>query len=161
MYYGDEQGFAGKGGDKDARQTLFATQVDEYADQPLVTGEQAGSVDRFGTDAPLYAHIAGLAALREAHPALADGAQVERYVENGAGVYAFSRVDRTEKVEHLVALNNAAQERTATFTTLTPGASYEVLYGESAQPVTADAVGVDVRERRGRRERGRGRGARA
>ncbi len=57
-------------------------------------------------------------------------------------MYAFSRVDRTEKVEHLVALNNAAQERTATFTTLTPGASYEVLYGESAQPVTADADGV-------------------
>ncbi|MEV8027750.1 pullulanase-type alpha-1,6-glucosidase [Cellulosimicrobium funkei] len=142
VYYGDEQGFAGKGGDKDARQTLFATQVDEYADQPLVTGEQAGSVDRFGTDAPLYAHIAELAALREAHPALADGAQVERYVENGAGVYAFSRVDRTEKVEHLVALNNAAQERTATFTTLTPGASYEVLYGEQAAPVTADADGV-------------------
>ncbi len=46
VYYGDEQGFAGAGGgkDKDARQSLFATQVDEYANQPLVTGEQAGSV---------------------------------------------------------------------------------------------------------------------
>ncbi|GAA1714048.1 hypothetical protein GCM10009809_07830 [Isoptericola hypogeus] len=129
VYYGDEQGFAGTGGDKGARQSLFATQVDEYADQPLVTGEQAGSVDRYDTGAPLYTHIAELAALREAHPALATGAQFERYAENGAGIYAFSRVDRTEKVEHLVAVNNAASERSATFATLTPGASYDVLYG--------------------------------
>ncbi|MBD5786888.1 pullulanase-type alpha-1,6-glucosidase [Cellulosimicrobium terreum] len=140
VYYGDEQGFAGAGGDKDARQTLFATQVDEYADQQLVTGEQAGSVDRYGTDAPLYEHIAELAALREDNPALATGAQIERYVENGAGVYAFSRVDRTEKVEHLVALNNASEPREASFTTLTPGASYAVLHGDG-EPVEADAEG--------------------
>ncbi|MFE5311141.1 pullulanase-type alpha-1,6-glucosidase [Isoptericola sp. NPDC056605] len=140
VYYGDEQGFAGAGGDKDARQTLFATQVDEYADQPLVTGEPAGSTDRYATDAPLYSRIADLAALREAHPALATGAQVERYAENGAGVYAFSRIDREEKVEHLVAVNNAAQARSATFTTLTPGASYDVLYG-GGEAVTADDAG--------------------
>ncbi len=141
VYYGDEQGFAGTGGDKDARQTLFATQVAEYANQALVTGEQAGSVDRYATDAPLYTHIAALAALREAHPALATGAQVERYAADGAGVYAVSRVERTEKVEHLVAFNNAAQARTVTFTTLTPGASYEVLYGDTSA-VTADAAGA-------------------
>ncbi|GAB4084246.1 hypothetical protein GCM10028784_08760 [Myceligenerans cantabricum] len=143
VYYGDEQGFAGSGGDKDARQTLFATQVDEYADQPLVTGEQAGSQDRYDTTAPLYEHIAALATLREEHTALATGAQVERHAADGAGVYAFSRVDRQEKIEHLVGLNNAAQEATASFTTLTPGASYEVLYdgGAGAEPVTADESG--------------------
>lgn len=141
VYYGDEQGFAGTGGDKDARQTLFATQVDEYANQPLVTGEQAGSVDRYGTDAPLYEHIAALAALREEHPALASGAQIERYAENGAGVYAFSRVDRDERIEHLVAANNAAQQRTVTFDTLTPGAAFAPLYGTDT-PLTADADGA-------------------
>ncbi|MFD6446695.1 pullulanase-type alpha-1,6-glucosidase [Promicromonospora sp. NPDC060204] len=141
VYYGDEQGFAGTGGDKDARQTLFATQVDEYADQPLVTGEQAGSVDRYATDAPLYEHIAALADLREEHPALATGAQIERYAEDGAGVYAFSRVDREERVEHLVAANNAAQQRTVTFDALTPGATFAPLYGTSAE-VTADADGA-------------------
>nr|BFF18778.1 hypothetical protein GCM10025730_22990 [Promicromonospora thailandica] len=141
VYYGDEQGFAGTGGDKDARQTLFATQVDEYADQPLVTGEQAGSVDRYATDAPLYEHVAALAALREQHPALATGAQVERYAEDGAGVYAFSRVDREEQVEHLVAANNAAQERTVTFDALTPGATFDPLYGTQTA-VTADADGA-------------------
>ncbi|WP_418277742.1 pullulanase-type alpha-1,6-glucosidase [Isoptericola jiangsuensis] len=145
VYYGDEQGFAGTGGDKDARQTLFATQVDSYADQPLVTGEPAGSVDRYDTDAPLYDHVAALAALREEHPALATGAQIERFVgedsHGGRGYYAFSRVDRAEKIEHLVAVNNAAQAAEATFTTLTPGATYEVLHGD-AEPVTADADGT-------------------
>ncbi|GAA1851414.1 pullulanase-type alpha-1,6-glucosidase [Myceligenerans crystallogenes] len=143
VYYGDEQGFAGPGGDKDARQTLFATQVEAYANQQLVTGEQAGSTDRYDTSAPLYEHIKALADLREQHPALATGAQIERFAADGPGVYAFSRVDRTEQVEHLVALNNAAEPSTASFTTLTPGASYRVLYddGAGAQPVSADANG--------------------
>ncbi|WP_278236633.1 pullulanase-type alpha-1,6-glucosidase [Isoptericola sp. AK164] len=144
VYYGDEQGFAGSGGDKDARQTLFATQVDSYANQELVTGETAGSQDRYDTDAPLYSLIADLSALRESTPALGQGAQIERYIgdaDDGTdGVYAVSRVDRDEKIEHLVALNNASEERTATFTTLTPGATYTALYGETGE-VTADAAG--------------------
>ncbi|WP_394554268.1 pullulanase-type alpha-1,6-glucosidase [Agromyces sp. MMS24-JH15] len=145
VYYGDEQGFAGTGGDKDARQTLFATQVAQYANQPLVTGETAGSVDRFDEDAPLYEHIADLAALRAAHPALAQGAQLERYVDSGAGVYAFSRVDRDERVEYLVALNNTGAAKTVDVPTLTDGGVFTSLYrtdGAAGEAVTADADGV-------------------
>lgn len=141
VYYGDEQGFAGIGGDRSARQTLFASQVAEYQNQPLVTGETAGSVDRFGTDAPLYQHIATLADLRAAHPALETGAQIERHVDSGAGVYAFSRVDRTERVEVLVAANNANEPRTVQVPTLTGDGAFQVLYGDG-QAVTADAAGV-------------------
>jgi pullulanase-type alpha-1,6-glucosidase len=143
VYYGDEQGFIGLGGDKSARQTLFASQVAEYTGQPLLTGETVGSVDRFDTDAPLYDHIAALAALRDATPALESGAQVERPV-SGAGedsVYAFSRVDRDEKVEHLVAVNNAASAATVTVDTLTPGAGFTALLGGHA-PMSADADGL-------------------
>jgi len=82
VYYGDEQGLVGDGSlggtDKDARQDMFATQVAEYANQDLLTGEPAGSQDRFDRTAPLYTHIAELAALREATPALESGAQIER-----------------------------------------------------------------------------------
>ena len=141
VYYGDEQGFTGAGGDKDARQSLFATEVDEYADQKLITGETAGSVDRYDTDAPLYEHIAALSELREAHPALKNGAQTELYAEDGAGIYAFSRVDRGEKVEYLVAVNNGTSEATADLTTLTNGATYSAIYGDSAD-VTSDADGA-------------------
>ncbi|MEV4776121.1 pullulanase-type alpha-1,6-glucosidase [Microbacterium sp. LWH12-1.2] len=138
VYYGDEQGFAGIGGDKDARQSLFATQVAEYANQNLITGEQAGSVDRFDTDAPLYQHIKTLAALRAEHPALATGAQIERYAASGAGVYAFSRVDADDKVEYLVAVNNATSAQTVDLATLTADAAFQPLYGD-AEAVATDA----------------------
>ena len=141
VYYGDEQGFAGTGGDKDARQTLFASQVAAYQDQNLITGENAGSTDRYDTAAPVYEHIADLAALREAHPALVDGAQIERHVTNGAGVYAFSRVDRDDKVEYLVALNNATTAQTVNVPTLTQGAGFAPVYGDGAA-FTTDAAAV-------------------
>ncbi|WP_194420684.1 pullulanase-type alpha-1,6-glucosidase [Microbacterium abyssi] len=144
IYYGDEQGFTGPGGDKDARQTLFATQVDEYADQNLITGEHAGSVDRYGTDAALYTQIAALSDLREAHPALADGAQIERYAADGAGVYAFSRVDADEKTEYLVAVNNAASAQTADLTTLTADAGYDVVYGDAGSLATDAGAATSV-----------------
>lgn len=139
VYYGDEQGFVGLGGDKDARQSLFATQVEEYATQDLITGETAGSVDRFATDAPLYTHIAELAALRDAHPALAQGAQVELLADGS--LYAFSRVHRDDPVEYVVVANNADAEATAEFATLTPGGAYSGLYGWEGD-VSADSEGV-------------------
>ncbi|MGC5224587.1 pullulanase-type alpha-1,6-glucosidase [Micromonospora sp. DT81.3] len=141
VYYGDEQGFAGTGGDKDARQTLFATQTAEYANQPLVTGDALGSVDRYDTGAPLYQHIAALSALRAAHPALETGAQIERYADDGAGVYAFSRVARSEKVEFLVATNNATSAQTVAVPTLTADAQFAPLYG-GGEAFTSDASGV-------------------
>ncbi|WP_166872211.1 pullulanase-type alpha-1,6-glucosidase [Salinibacterium sp. ZJ450] len=143
VYYGDEQGFmgAGAGNDKDSRQSLFATQVTEYANQPLITGETAGSVDRFDTTAPLYGHIEALSELRSGHPALSQGAQIERYADNGAGVYAFSRVDRAEKIEHLVALNNSTANKTVTLASLTEGATYSVLYGPAASGTTSNNAG--------------------
>ncbi|WP_273653979.1 pullulanase-type alpha-1,6-glucosidase [Cellulomonas fimi] len=143
VYYGDEQGFVGDGSlngtDKDARQSLFATQVDEYADQALLDGTTAGSVDRYDTDTVLYRTIADLAALRAETPALRTGAQIERYSD--AGVYAFSRVDEAEKVEHLVALNNGTAPATVAVDTLTPGATFTGLYGTTGT-VTAAADGT-------------------
>lgn len=141
VYYGDEQGLAGTGGDKAARQSMFATQVPEWVDEPLLGGQPRGDGDLFDTGAPLYRAISELAALRESNPALAAGAQYELHSDDGAGIYAFSRVDRTELVEHLVALNNSADPATVSLTTLTPGATYTGIHGTNAT-VTADADGI-------------------
>ncbi|MET0726462.1 MAG: alpha-amylase family glycosyl hydrolase, partial [Leifsonia sp.] len=143
VYYGDEQGFAGagQGNDQSARQTLFGSQVAEYTGQNLITGEPVGTGDRFDTAAPLYTHIAELAALREAHPALSSGAQIERYADTGAGVYAFSRVDQAEKTEYLVAVNNSTAAKTVDVPTLTTNAAFSPLYGtDSATASGADGV---------------------
>ncbi|MER5436650.1 pullulanase-type alpha-1,6-glucosidase [Streptomyces sp. NPDC002588] len=131
VYYGDEQGFTGSGGDKDARQTMFASQVADYLDDDEIGTDRTHASDAYDTSAPLYRRIAALAELRKANPALTDGVQTERYAADGAGVYAFSRTggDRTE---YVVAFNNAGEARSATFPTGSAGMSYRGIYGTGA-----------------------------
>ncbi|MDO7868866.1 pullulanase-type alpha-1,6-glucosidase [Nocardioides jiangxiensis] len=138
VYYGDEQGFTGSGGDKDARQTMFASKVAEYLDDDEIGTERTHASDAFDTAAPLYRQIAGLAELRREHPALADGVQIQRYAADGPGVYAFTRTDPTTGREYVVALNNAAAPETATFATGAAGMAYRGIHGTSG-PITSDA----------------------
>ncbi|MFC1416649.1 pullulanase-type alpha-1,6-glucosidase [Streptacidiphilus cavernicola] len=128
VYYGDEQGFTGTGGDKSGRQDMFASQVDEY-NTDTVIGGSTGSANRYGTDTPLYATISTLAALRKANPALEDGAQVERYAADGPGVYAFSRIDAKQQVEYLVAVNNATTAQSVSVPTYSAGMTFTPIYG--------------------------------
>ncbi|MEU6812743.1 pullulanase-type alpha-1,6-glucosidase [Streptomyces sp. NPDC046831] len=130
VYYGDEQGFTGSGGDKDARQTMFASQVADYLDDDEIGTDRTHAADAYDTRAPLYRQIAALAKLRKDHPALTDGVQTERYAADGAGVYAFSRNGTgRDRTEYLVAFNNAGQARTATFAAGSAGMTYRGVYG--------------------------------
>ncbi len=85
VYYGDEQGFAGTGGDQDARQDMFASRVAVYNAEPLVGTGRTTASDSFDTGHPLYAAIAELARLRAGHPELRDGRQVLRSAAADAG----------------------------------------------------------------------------
>ena len=140
VYYGDEQGFIGTGGDKAARQDMFASQVAEYnAEQ--VMGGTPGSADRYSTSAPLYRLVSRLGDLRAEHPALADGAQVARFSSDEAGVFAVSRIDRRTGREYLVVANNAATDETATFDTYTDNGRFRPVYG-GGSAVRADQQGA-------------------
>ncbi|KGN39489.1 alpha-amylase family glycosyl hydrolase [Knoellia subterranea] len=119
-YYGDEQGFIGTGGDQLAREDMFASKVDIYNGEDVLAGPE-GSRDRYATDHPLYQHIRALSNVRAKHPALADGAQVQRFAAEDAGIFAVSRIDAGQKVEYVVAANNATTPSTATFPTWTRG----------------------------------------
>ncbi|MFF7978978.1 pullulanase-type alpha-1,6-glucosidase [Streptomyces sp. NPDC007901] len=129
VYYGDEQGFTGSGGDKDARQTMFASKVADYLDDDEIGTDRTAAGDSYDTSAPLYQQISALSKLRAANPALADGVQTERYAADGAGIYAFTRTDAQTGQEYVVALNNADTAKTATFTTGSAGMRYRALYG--------------------------------
>ncbi|WP_031173195.1 pullulanase-type alpha-1,6-glucosidase [Streptomyces durhamensis] len=129
VYYGDEQGFTGSGGDKDARQTMFASKVADYLDDDEIGTDRTHASDSYDPSAPLYRQIAALAELRKANPALTDGVQTERYAADGAGIYAFTRTDAASGQEYVVALNNAGEAKTATFTTGSAGMSYRGVYG--------------------------------
>jgi glycosidase len=140
VYYGDEQGFIGGGGDKDARQDMFATKVAQYAGEDIL-GSTPGSKDRYDTKALLYQQISALSKLRATNPGLADGAQIHRYASDGAGVYAFSRVDAASGTEYLVVANNATTAKSATFDTYGQDAKFALLYGSG----TALRSGKDMR----------------
>ncbi|MEU0024229.1 pullulanase-type alpha-1,6-glucosidase [Streptomyces sp. NPDC006335] len=133
VYYGDEQGFTGAGGDKDARQTMFASRTADYLDDDEIGTDRTHASDAYDTSAPLYRRIAELAELRRANPALTDGVQQERYAADGAGVYAFSRTDARSGQEYVVAFNNAGEAKSATFATGSPDMTFSGIYGTSAK----------------------------
>ncbi len=147
VYYGDEQGFTGDGGDQDARQDMMPSLVGSYNDDDLI-GTTATTADaNFDVTHPLYQTLADYGALLDAHPALTQGAQLHRYSEGSAGVYAFSRIERTERVEYVVALNNSESADSATFDTDSPATSFTEIWpgtGPAIASGTAGSLTVDV-----------------
>ncbi|MFI9149238.1 pullulanase-type alpha-1,6-glucosidase [Streptomyces sp. NPDC053367] len=137
VYYGDEQGFTGAGGDKDARQPMFASRTADYLDDDQLGTDRTHASAAYDTNAPLYRQIRALAELRKANPALADGVQTERHATDGPGVYAFSRTDAKSGVEYVVAFNNAAEAKTATFATGSAGMGFTGIYGTDGR-LTSD-----------------------
>src|SRR5690349_14023234 len=117
VYSGDEQGFTGPGGDKDARQDMFASRVPDYLDDDLLGTDRTHASDQYDENHPIYRTIASLAALRRDHPALRQGIQVSRYAAGGPGVFAFSRIEPGQRVEYVVASNNATSSQTVTVPT--------------------------------------------
>ena len=142
VYYGDEQGFTGApGGDQNARQTMFASQVSDYLDDDLLGTAATHAQDNFVTSHPLYQAISGLSELTEEHPALRDGAQQSRTTGSAAaGVYAFSRLDRTDAHEYVVAINNSETEAAASFNTFVPTGAWTKVYGPGAATESTDAA---------------------
>jgi pullulanase-type alpha-1,6-glucosidase len=128
IYYGAEQGFTGDGGDKDAREDMFPSQVASYNDNDLIGTISTTAEANFDVSHPLYLALATYADLYQDHQALRRGAQIHRYSTDAAGIYAFTRIERDEKVEYLVAFNNAEVERQATFATYQPDIDFTAVY---------------------------------
>ena len=127
VYYGDEQGFTGDGGDQLARQDMFPSRVARVQRRRPDRHRRARRrVDNFEPGAPAVpvdraasrrsTRAAGAARRRAAAPATS---------APGAGVYAFSRIDRREQREYVVALNNAETAKTAAIPTYTERRRFE------------------------------------
>jgi len=105
VMYGDEVGMIGTGGDQQARQDMFPTQVTEWQTQPRVGSPPIGMGSSFDvTNNPLEGELKQLAALRQANPALATGWSIPRYAKGG--VLVVSRVDPVTRREYIAAFNN-------------------------------------------------------
>ena len=109
IYYGDEQGFTGDGGDQDAREDMFPSMVDIYNDNDLIGTNATTADSNFDEQHPLYQAIADYSLIYKSHSALRYGQHVTRYSEDG-GLYAFSRVDEDNR-EYLVVFNADTEAR--------------------------------------------------
>ncbi len=105
IYYGDEQGFAGDGGDQDAREDMFPSRVAAYNDNDLVATDRTTADSNFDTRHPLYRAISDLARIYHAEPALRRGHQAVRLADRSAGLFALSRIAPGEGGEILFAAN--------------------------------------------------------
>ncbi len=107
VYYGDEQGFIGDGGDQDARETLFPSTTAVYLDNDLLGTTRTNAVENFRTDHPLYRMIGELSRIRTGSVALRRGDTRLLAAEDTPGLLAFSRTAGGEQV--MVAVNTSAQ----------------------------------------------------
>jgi glycosidase len=148
VYYGDEQGFVGTGGDRAARQDMFATRVPSYNADHVLGGGESGA--HFNTGHPLYRVIAELARLRREHPALRRGRQVVRSAGGAPGLFVVSRLGPGaaegalaggrggwSDSEIVVAFNTSEQVMSGQITT-EPGSNHFVsLHGNCADQASA------------------------
>ncbi|MBA2642120.1 MAG: hypothetical protein H0U82_04230 [Actinobacteria bacterium] len=142
VYYGDEVGMIGRGGDKAARQDLFPTKVTEWQTEERVGGPPIGTGSSFEIDLathPVASHLRELGRLRGAHPALAIGSSVVRSANEG--LLVVSRFDRADRREYLVAFNASEEQQPVTVTTATPSSRWTQLLGADVKLVETDSSG--------------------
>jgi len=149
IYYGDEQGFAGGGGDWLAREDMMASAVPAYNNFDLIGTDARTNVANFDTAHPLYRAIAEMSAIYRApeHEALRSGHQITR-ATGDAAVFAVSRFDPRSGSEYLfVAGNHASGIRTVNIPVdQAAGVAWTRLGGDAAvdDSSTAGTVRVSV-----------------
>ena len=139
VYYGDEVGMIGTGGDQATRQDMFPTQVPDWQTQPRVGGPPIGTGSSFDvTNNPIELELKQLGALRDANPVLSTGATIVRLAKGG--LLAISRIDAADRREYLELFNNGVSPATETVTTATPSSTWTPLLGGGGV-ISSDSAG--------------------
>ena len=139
IYYGDEQGFIGHGGDQLARQDMFASKVPQYNDQPLVGSSATTAQDNYNPQHPLYRLIAELSSIRRDTLALTSGRTVVRMFSDKPGLFVVSRFDPATGREVVLAFNTANTMQSARVPVAARSLSFTPLAGQCSP--SADAPG--------------------
>lgn len=105
VYYGDEQGFTGDGGDVDSRENMDPSLVDVYNDNTLLGTNKTTADSNFDKQHPLYQSFAELAKVRSEHLSLRQGEHINRVVDEQKRLYGFSRVLPSDMIDHFVLFN--------------------------------------------------------
>ena len=105
LYYGDEQGFVGDGGDQAAREDMFESQVASYNDNDLIATNATTAQTNFDQQHPLYREIQLLSKAYRLSPALRHGTQTVLASEKTSGLFALERTDAETRDTVVVAIN--------------------------------------------------------
>lgn len=124
VYYGDEQGFVGEGGDKGAREDMMPSKVAQYNGFDLLGTDKTTADSNFDKQHPLYIMYAELAKLYQSHEAFRRGAQKVLSSSDEAGVFAFTR--ETSKQQLALVFNSSTQKKSYANERFNTG---KVLYG--------------------------------
>ena len=123
----------GYGGDKKARQDMFATQVDDWQNEVRIGSTPIKSASAFDVKNPLEDQIYELQKVIAANPALRNGTQEVRYAKNG--LFVVTRY--LNGVEYVVALNGSDTPAQAQFNVGSLKGEWEVLSGTCT--ITSDS----------------------
>jgi glycosidase len=111
IYYGDEQGFVGDGGDQASRQDMMSSFVASYNDDDLLATSKSTADDNFDTNHLFYQSFAKYAQLYQQYPALRFGEQAVVYSQAKAGIFAITRQMKAtskSKAQNLLIVFNTA-----------------------------------------------------
>jgi len=140
VYYGDEQGFTGVGGDQDARQDMMKSRTPSYmADRRIGVGLKPDlqPTNNFNLEHPIALQIAKLSAVRRAQAALRSGRQLVRNYAESPGLFAVSRIDPTTGREIAIAFNTSLQPLSSVIEVDAGSRRFSALYGHCESEVSA------------------------
>ena len=124
-YYGDEKGFTGTGGDKSARQDMFATKVLEWQAELRIGSDPIVGESSFSVKHPLEIQITELQRIIAENPGLRKGNQEVRAAKNG--ILVLTR--RLGSDEYIVALNGGDTDGQSNFSLGSASNNWDVILG--------------------------------
>jgi glycosidase len=113
IYYGDEQGFIGDGGDQASRQDMMPSFVESYNDDDLLATDKTTADDNFDINHLFYQSFAKYSQLYQQYPALRFGEQTVIYSQDEPGIFAITRqlkATNDRKAQTLLIVFNTANK---------------------------------------------------
>ncbi len=144
VYYGDEVGMMGSGGDQMARQDMFATKIAAWQSEPRIGEKPIGYGNSFTATglSPIAKYLKLLAHLRQTNPGLANGQMQPRFARGP--LYVVSKKDGKENREYVIAFNNSDKAVSAVINTATSTGGWKTLLGTTKVGVSGTKLRFNV-----------------
>ena len=137
LYYGDEKGMTGSGGDKAARQDMFPTLVSYWQDEKRIGSDPIGNRSAFDVRNPLEDQITSMQGIIKANPALRAGTQQIRF--NNSEVFVVTRYLNGQ--EYAVVFNSGETAQEVKFNVSTSGSKWTPILGSA---ISSSATGANL-----------------